>query len=281
MSCLGSALTEAEPPVRAMVVYNSNPGAVAPNQQRVLAGLRRQDLFTVVLEHFQTDTADYADILLPATTQLEHLDMHRAYGHTYAMLNAPAIAPLGESKPNTEIFRLLAARMGFDDACFKDSDEDLVEQALHGVNGVTLEGLRENGWMPLGIGDAPFARGNFPTPSGKCEFYSDRLKDLDPLPAYIPPREDRLSNPDLARVFPVLVDFTAGTSLSEFHVREFVCRKRDRPHAGDSSSRCDIAKNCGWCAGGSVQPARKLFSESRRDRPHTPGCAGGAVNLVE
>ncbi len=202
MSCLGSALTEAEPPVRALVVYNSNPGAVAPNQQRVLAGLRRPDLFTVVLEHFQTDTADYADILLPATTQLEHLDLHRAYGHTYAMLNAPAIAPLGESKPNTEIFRLLAARMGFDDACFKDSDEDLVEQALHGVNGVTLEGLRENGWMPLGIGDAPFARGNFPTPSGKCEFYSDRLKDLDPLPAYIPPREDRLSNPDLARVFP-------------------------------------------------------------------------------
>ena len=202
MSCLGSALTEAEPPVRALVVYNSNPGAVAPNQQRVLAGLRRPDLFTVVLEHFQTDTADYADILLPATTQLEHLDLHRAYGHTYAMLNTPAIAPLGESKPNTEIFRLLAARMGFDDACFKDSDEDLVEQALHGVNGVTLEGLRENGWMPLGIGDAPFARGNFPTPSGKCEFYSDRLKDLDPLPAYIPPREDRLSNPDLARVFP-------------------------------------------------------------------------------
>src|SRR5205823_12390571 len=113
MSQLGEALTTARPPVRALVVYNSNPGAVAPNQQRVLAGLKREDLFTVVLEHFQTDTADYADILLPATTQLEHFDVHRSYGHTYVMLNTPAIEPLGESKPNTEIFRLLAKRMGF------------------------------------------------------------------------------------------------------------------------------------------------------------------------
>src|SRR5215471_5539096 len=145
MSQLGEALTNVAPPVRALIVYNSNPGAVAPNQQRVLAGLKREDLFTVVLEHFQTDTADYADILLPATTQLEHLDLHRAYGHTYAMLNAPAIEPLGESKPNTEIFRLLAARMGFDDPCFKDSDEDMVKQALRGVKGVTLEQLKEKG----------------------------------------------------------------------------------------------------------------------------------------
>ena len=130
MSQLGEALTNADPPVRALVVYNSNPAAVAPNQQRVLAGLRREDLFTVVLEHFQTDTADYADILLPATTQLEHLDVHRSYGHTYVMLNTPAIQPLGESKPNTEIFRLLAERMGFDEPCFKDSDEDMARQAL-------------------------------------------------------------------------------------------------------------------------------------------------------
>jgi anaerobic selenocysteine-containing dehydrogenase len=203
MSCLGNALMDTEPPVRAIVVYNSNPAAVAPNQQRVLAGFKRPDLFTVVLEHFQTDTADYADILLPATTQLEHIDLHRSYGHTYSMLNTPAIAPLGESKPNTEIFRLLADRMGFDEPCFKDSDEDMVEQALQGLKGVTLEGLREKGWVSLEIGDSPFANGNFPTPSGKCEFYSERLKDLDPLPTYIPPREDRLSNPILARQFPL------------------------------------------------------------------------------
>src|SRR5262249_24381095 len=132
------------------VVYNCNPGAVAPDQQRVLAGLKREDLFTVVLEHFQTDTADYADILLPATTQLEHFDLHHAYGHTYSMLNTPAIEPVGESKPNSEIFRLLAARMGFDDPCFKDSDEDLVRQALTGLNGkTTLEDLKEKGWASL------------------------------------------------------------------------------------------------------------------------------------
>ena len=205
MSRLGEALTNANPPVRAIVVYNTNPGAIAPNQQRVLEGFKRDDLFTVVLEHFQTDTADYADILLPATTQLEHLDIHRAYGHTYAMLNTPAIRPLGESKPNTEIFRLLAKHMGFDDRCFQDSDEDLVRQSLAGVSGVTLDELRRKGWVSLRIGDAPFAEGNFPTPSGKCEFYSERLKDLDPLPTYIPPREDRLSNPPLAQEFPLVL----------------------------------------------------------------------------
>src|SRR2546428_9181859 len=123
MSRLGEALTRANPPVRAMVVYNTNPGAVAPDQQRVLEGLRREDLFTVVLEHFQTDTADYAEILLPATTQLEHVDAHLAYGHLYMMANNAAIAPMGEAKPNTEIFRLLAARMGFDDPCFAQSDD--------------------------------------------------------------------------------------------------------------------------------------------------------------
>jgi anaerobic selenocysteine-containing dehydrogenase len=227
MSQLGEALTTAEPPVRALIVYNSNPGAIAPNQQRVLAGLKREDLFTVVLEHFQTDTADYADIVLPATTQLEHLDIHRSYGHTYSMLNTPAIRALGESRPNTEIFRLLAERMGFDDACFKDSDDDLVQQAMDGLNGnVTLEELKAHGWASLQVGDAPFARGGFPTPSGKCEFYSERLKDLDPLPTYIPPREDRLSNPSLAKRFPLALisppahHFLNSTFVNLFHQKE-------------------------------------------------------------
>ena len=227
MSRLGEALTNADPPVRALIVYNSNPGSVAPNQQRVLTGLKREDLFTVVLEHFQTDTADYADILLPATTQLEHLDIHRAYGHTYAMLNTPAIEPLGECKPNTEIFRLLAERMGFNEACFKDPDEDLVRQALDGLNGrITLEELRAQGWASLEVGSAPFARGGFPTPSGKCEFYSERLKDFDPLPTYIPPREDRLSNPTLAKKFPLALisppapHFLNSTFVNLFHEKE-------------------------------------------------------------
>jgi anaerobic selenocysteine-containing dehydrogenase len=226
MSRFGEALTNADPPVRALVVYNSNPGAIAPNQQRVLAGLRREDLFTVVLEHFQTDTADYADILLPATTQLEHFDIHRAYGHTYAMLNAPAIQPLGECKPNTEIFRLLAERMGFTESCFKESDEEMAGQAVGGLKGITLEQLKEKGWASLQVGDAPFAQGGFPTPSGKCEFYSERLKDLDPLPTYIPPREDRLSNPGLAAKFPLALisppahHFLNSSFVNLFHTKE-------------------------------------------------------------
>ncbi len=226
MSRLGEALTSADPPVRALIVYNSNPAAIAPNQQRVLVGLRREDLFTVVLEHFQTDTADHADILLPATTQLEHFDLHRAYGHTYVMLNTPAIAPLGESKSNTGIFRLLARRMGFDDKCFQQSDEDMAREVLAGVNRITLDDLKQNGWAPLGISEAPFAEGGFPTPSGKCEFYSERLRDLDPLPAYVPPREDRLSNPALAARFPLALisppahHFLNSTFANLFHKRE-------------------------------------------------------------
>ena len=226
MSKLGEALTAADPRVRALVVYNSNPAAVAPNQQRVLEGLKREDLFTVVLEHFQTDTADYADILLPATTQLEHLDIHRSYGHTYSMLNTPAIEPLGESKPNTEIFRLLAQRLSFHDPCFQDSDEDLVRQALTGMEHIRLDDLKRKGWISLEVGDAPFSNGNFPTPSGKCEFYSERLKNLYPLPTYIPPREDRLSNPTLARQYPLVLisppahHFLNSTFANLFHEKE-------------------------------------------------------------
>src|SRR5262245_8120108 len=205
MSQLGEALTNANPPVRAMIVYNSNPAAVAPNQQRVLSGMRRDDLFTVVLEHFQTDTADHADIVLPATTQLEHLDIHKSYGHTSVMLNSPAIAPLGEAKSNTEIFRLLAGRMGLTEPSLRDSDEDMIHQLLKGT-GITLDELRVKGWVKLPVADAPFAQGGFPTPSGKCELCSERMQrieHLDPLPAYIPPREDRLSNPGLAKKFPL------------------------------------------------------------------------------
>src|SRR5919204_3030816 len=123
MSALGQALTTLDhPPVKALVVYNSNPGAIAPNQNAVLAGLRREDLFTVVLEQFQNDTADYADILLPVTTFLEHTDLYLAYGHYYLQLARPALAAPGETKSNVEIFRLLADRMGFDESCFGDSE---------------------------------------------------------------------------------------------------------------------------------------------------------------
>jgi anaerobic selenocysteine-containing dehydrogenase len=213
---LGDALTRPDagvggPPVMAMVVYNSNPAAVAPDLEQVRAGLLRDDLFTVVLEHFQTDTADYADYVLPATTQLEHLDVHLAYGHCYASLNRPAIAPLGEALPNTEIFRRLAATMGLTDPMFADSDFALVEQALDSgherMRGVTLDRLREDGWVRLNVPEryAPYAQGGFHTPSGKCEFYSERLAamGMDPVPTFIPPYESVERDPQLVARWPL------------------------------------------------------------------------------
>ena len=188
---------EAGPPVKALIVYNCNPAAVAPDQAAVLEGLRREDLFTVVLEHFQTDTADYADYLLPATTQLEHWDLHRAYGHAWIALNRPAIAPVGESLPNSEIFRRLAWAMGYDDPCFRESDEEIlrafVEAQTHErFAGLTWERLLNEGFFRLNLPEPylPFAEGNFPTPSGKCEFFSARMAEdgYDPLPDYTPPR---------------------------------------------------------------------------------------------
>lgn len=202
-----------DPPVRAIYVYNSNPVAIAPDSRRVIAGFKREDLFTVVHEIFQTDTADYADILLPATTQLEHFDIHKAYGHIYMLINKPAIEPLGEAKPNSEVFRLLAERMGFTEDCFKDSDEEIARQAINydhpRMRGMTFEELKERGWMRLSVPEsfAPFAEGNFPTPSGKCEFFSDTLakQGVDPLPTYIPPRESAQTAPELAKKYPLAI----------------------------------------------------------------------------
>jgi anaerobic selenocysteine-containing dehydrogenase len=154
------------PKIEALVVYNSNPVAVAPGSPQVVRGFSREDLFTVVLEHFLTDTADHADIVLPATTQLEHLDVHAAYGHTYALINEGAVAPLGEARSNTQIFRELAAKMGFDDPCFADSDEALARQAYRPKKdgGVDFDELRAKGWVKLDIAEAPFAEGGFSTP---------------------------------------------------------------------------------------------------------------------
>ena len=210
-SALGDALTALDPPVRAIYVYNNNPVAVCPDSQKVIAGFRREDLFTVVHEIFLTDTADYADIVLPATTQLEHYDVHKSYGHLYLLANSPAIAPLGEAKPNSEVFRLLAARMGFTEPCFRDSDEDICRQALESTHprmaGVDWEALKAQGWQRLDVPArfAPFAEGNFPTPSGKCEFWSRTALDLglDPLPSYTAPRESAQSAPQLAEKYPL------------------------------------------------------------------------------
>ena len=172
MSQVGAALTDPEldPPVKALVVWNSNPANIAPDQNRVLEGLRREDLFTVVLEQFMTDTALHADVVLPATTQLEHLDVVFSWGHHYVTWNEPAIDPVGEAKPNTETFRLIARRLGLEDPCFRESDAELVEQLLASPPaGITLAGLRERGWakIDLGQGPTPHAEGGFTTASGK------------------------------------------------------------------------------------------------------------------
>ena len=203
------------PPVRALYVYNSNPAAIAPDQARVLQGLRREDLFTVVHEQFQTDTADYADIVLPATTQLEHFDLHTAYGHHWVQVNVPAIRPLHEARCNTDVFRDLAARLGFEPHLFQVSDEQIAREALWEgtdnvpapLHGITVDRLMAEGPIRLNLPAryAPFAAGRFPTPSGRCEFVSaDMQRDgLDPLPTYTPPAESVDSNPDLAERFPL------------------------------------------------------------------------------
>ena len=196
MSALGEALTDPalEPPVAALVVWSSNPAQIAPDQERVLAGLRREDLFTLVVEQFMTDTARHADVILPATTQLEHLDALFSWGHHYFTLNEPAIEPRGEARPTTEAFRLLAARMGLDDPAFADSDEDLLEQLLDGdPGGVSLARLRERGWqkIDLGQGPTPHAEGGFGTPTGRLGLSAAWLGDagVDTLPFYDPPAE--------------------------------------------------------------------------------------------
>jgi anaerobic selenocysteine-containing dehydrogenase len=206
---LGRALTEVnDPPVKALFVYNSNPAAVAPNSNKVIEGLKREDLFVVVSEQLFTDTCEYADLILPATTQLEQLDLMYSYWHLYLQLNEPAIEPLGEAVPNTELFRRLAARFGFTEPCFQESDEEIIRSIL-GTNkyteGITLERLKKEYIVKVNRAPAPFAEGGFGTPSGKAEFYSEELAraGLEPVIDYIPPAESIDGSPDLAKRFPL------------------------------------------------------------------------------
>jgi len=206
MSELGKALTElSDPPVKAMVVYNSNPATIAPNQAKVLAGMRREDLFTVVLEQFQTDTADYADILLPSTTFLEHTDLYRAYGHFHVQLARPVLEAPGETRSNVEVFRDLALRMSFDDQCFRDSEDIMIRSLLNSghkfLEGITLERLDAEHSIRLNISEPgtpflPFAEGGFGTASGKCEFGAETLD-------YAPPLESRFGDAKLQARFPL------------------------------------------------------------------------------
>ncbi len=198
MARLGHALTTLDdPPVEALFVYNSNPAAIAPDQNAVLRGLSREDLFTVVAEHFETDTAKWADILLPATTWLEHTDLYLAYGHYYLQLARAAVPPAGEAKSNVEVFRLLAGRMGFTEPCFAETEDAMMRGLLASghpfLEGITLERLEREHFVRLNLPQPflPFAEGGFGTHSGKCEFKAETLD-------YEPPVESRYGTPDAA-----------------------------------------------------------------------------------
>ena len=203
MSTIGNDLLRESSPgfgpkIEALIVYNSNPVAVAPESRKVVQGFDRDDLFTVVLEHFQTDTADHADYVLPATTQLEHFDVHTSYGHTYVMLSEQAIAPLGQALPNAEIFRRLAARMGFTEACFRDDDETIGRAGLQ-ASTIDWQELRARGWVKLPLADAPFADGGFTTPSGRCVIDAPGHG----VPDHIANYESAASTPALAARYPL------------------------------------------------------------------------------
>ncbi|MBA4177629.1 MAG: molybdopterin oxidoreductase [Leptothrix sp. (in: Bacteria)] len=243
MSTIGEALNhpgsaEFGPKVEAVVVYNSNPVAVAPHSAEVVRGFAREDLFTVVLEHFLTDTADHADYVLPATTQLEHWDAHSAYGHTYALLNRPAIAPLGQARSNAGIFRALAARMGYTAPCFGDSDEAMALGAFSAEH-VDLDALKSRGWAKLRIADAPFAEGGFPTPGGKAWADAPGLG----LPDHVPNYECAESAPALAARYPLaMISPPARHFLNSSFVNVASLRAAEREpllemHADDAAAR--------------------------------------------
>jgi len=244
MSAIGGALLQTTSPefgpaVEALIVYNSNPVSVAPDSGRVVQGFAREELFTVVLEHFQTDTADYADYILPATTQLEHWDIHTTYGHTDVVLNRPAIAPVGQARSNTAIFRELAARLGFTEPCFADDDLTLVRQAFG--EKVNFDELLKQGFATMTLADAPFAQGGFPTPSGKCEFFCQRLVDLgqDGLPDYLPNYETAKEGDiyPLAMISPPARNFLNSTFVNVKSLRDIEGEPLLEMHADDAEQR--------------------------------------------
>ncbi len=226
------------PRIEALVVYNSNPVAVAPENGKVARGFAREDLFTVVLEHFLTDTADHADYVLPATTQLEHWDAHMAYGHVWAMLNRPAIAPCGQSRSNAQIFRDLAARMGYDEPCFQDSDETMALAAYEPTK-VDVHALATQGFARLDIDEAPFAQGGFPTPDGKVIVNAPGLG----VPDHVPNYESEISSPALAQRFPLaFISPPARQFLNSSFVNVDSLRAMEREplvelHADDAAAR--------------------------------------------
>ena len=261
---LGQALTGElllDPPIKSLMVYNANLVITTPEQDKVLRGLEHEDLFTVISEQFLTDTARYADIVLPATMQVEQDDIMFSWGHLYLSYNHKAIEPLGEAVSNSELFRRLARIMGFDDdPFFRRDDAQMIREGLVWdsplLEGITLEDVMDKGYVRLNVPApdeyAPHAEGKFHTPSGRCEFKAaaaeggnfvialfrqgydgQQLGDpVDPVPNYIPPNESAATRPDLANDFPLsLVSPKSHAFLSS----TFANMERQLEHAGQQS----------------------------------------------
>jgi len=303
---LGKALnTLSDPPLKALFVYNSNPAAVCPNHNEVIRGLKRPDLFTVVHEQFSTDTTDYADILLPATTFFEHKDLQKAYGHYYLQLSDQAIEPLGECRANVDVFRALAQRMGFKDACFSETDDEMIDSALvspnpwlNGISRKRLERERQvrlnfsgrsedSGRWTVGSGQLepflPFARGNFRTPSGKAELYSESVKaqGFDPVAEFVPPAESRNGRQNKAFPLELLArkadNFLNSTFSNLPSVQEMEDTNLLEMHSADASPR-------GISDGDTVKVYNhrgEIFLKARVDGAVQPGVVSARLNWAK
>ncbi len=274
MNRLGAILTgEADPPVYSLFVYNANPVASTPNAGKIVEGLQRDDLFTVVHELFETDTARYADILLPATSQLEHVDLHKPYGHMSLQYNMPAIAPQGEARSNWDVMRSLSTAMGFNEYWLHQDANEVIQEILEAtaqhntrLENITLERLQEEGSIPLAISsseEVPFAGCIFPTPSGRVEFYSETAaaEGNDPVPGWSPEIEARTERDTTlsptARL-PLLCPAAHHFVSSTFGNQERLMNKEGAPtlriHPSDAAIRniqsgqlVRVGNERGWC----------------------------------
>lgn len=273
MNRLGAALLgeASDPPIMSLYVFGSNPAAIAPNAGRVVEGMRREDLFTVVHELFLTDTADLADLVLPATSQLEHTDLHKAYGHTYLTYNGAAIAPLGECRSNWEVMRLLATEMGFDEPWLHQTADEVIEEMLAAsaetnpaFRGITLARLQEGRPVPLALETTvPFEGARFPTPSGKVELRSEHLarSGADPLPGW-PSPDDVLDYDEagggawpLTLITPAAHHFTTSSMANQPSLMEREGPPRVEIHPDDAATRgirdgdtVIVWNDRGWCS---------------------------------
>jgi anaerobic selenocysteine-containing dehydrogenase len=300
---LGKALNALnDPPVKALFVYSSNPAAVCPNHNDVVRGLKRPDLFTVVHEQFFTDTTDYADIVLPATTFFEHKDLQTAYGHYYLQVSDQAIAPLGECRSNVDLFRALAERMGFKDSCFHESIDEMIDEALDSSNpwlqGITRERLQQEPQVRLNFAASglwprastptngrsapflPFVNGNFRTPSGKAELYSEEMKKLglDPVVEFKPPAESRHGSQK--KTFPLeLLARKADNFLNSTFSNLDAVQKMERTNLLEINS--SDARGRGISDGDRVRVynARgEIFLRARVDGAVQPGVVSASLN---